>query len=455
VRAICKKLLDEFSDELKDIRDDLDYLEDDVYDLGDRVAWLEDQVKGPKVFGYIDYRIGYAGNKIEAGNEFDALTAKLGVEGKVTNDLSARVAFKVRDTWDWDRDWYSEELVPDVPECPCEEPGPSTHFYNTGAVDNYGADEIWLDEAWLAFPTTSVLHADWTVGRQFTNYGLGLLVNNERKSQQGLGAKFDDLWGTNLDFQIFAGGAETDFQSWWDYSDGYLAMAASYERPSWKLGGEWLADGYGGEEGWAVDFWAKFWGRELYAQYSELLQTRDFIDVDYYPHSTPAAMMAMVDVWRGSNWALRGFYSDVDAEYDVWYSTLNPYYENYDSGYSWYGGLVPWERFLRNPLAMTNVEAIGGQLEFNVANTPFEIAYYSLDANSSYWSKSPFAGRLSDGMTEMPYDQLFSIRASKQVADGVQVGLTYALQSANSKFGGSYYGHDDQKLLSAEVTVGF
>jgi len=439
VRTICKKLLDEFADELKDIRDDLDYLEDDVYDLGDRVTWLEEQVKGPKVFGVVDYRIGYAGSDISADYQFDNLTAKLGVEGQVTNDLAARIAFKIRDTEDPGRYWYYT----------ANGTANSTALDYGPAVDGYDMEQVWLDEACLMFPTRSILHADWTWGRQFINYGLGLLVNNERKSMQGIAGSFADLYGTNLDLDIFAGGAEYDFYSDWDDSDGYLALALNYERPSWKLGGEWLADGYGGEEGWAADFWAKFWGRELYLQYAELMDTRDYVNVDSYPHNPPAAIMAMLDVWKGANWALRGYYSDIDAEYDVWYSTANPYYETYRNTMFL---AVPWERWLRNPVALTNVEALGGQLEFNVANTPFEIAYYSLDPNSDYWDKSPYGGILSNGMDELPYDELFSIRASKQVADGVQVGLTYALQSANANFSSSL---EDQELLSAEVTVGF
>jgi hypothetical protein len=115
------------------------------------------------------------------------------------------------------------------------------------------------------------------------------------------------------------------------------------------------------------------------------------------------------------------------------------------------------ERWLRNPLALTNVEVIGGQLEFALGKTPFEIAYYNLDRNSGYWSKSPWGGLLDDNVSAadpgetLPYDRLFSLRVSREVANGVNVGLTYALQSAASE----WVGLEDQKLLSAEVTVGF
>ncbi len=411
VRAICKKLLDEFADELKDIRDDLDYLEDDVYDLGDRVTWLEEQVKGPKVFGYVDYRIGWAGNDVVSANfQYDALTAKLGIEGPITNDLSGKVALKVRTADD------SMAML----------------------VDGNAAETLWLDEACLMFPTKKVLAADWVWGRQFVNYGLGLLVNNARQSQDGIRAKMTNVWNTNVDIEAFAGASAYSWATPLDNNDGYVSAMASYEKPNWKLAGEWLANGYGGEEGWSADLWTKFWGRELYAQYATQTQSANFTDVSNY-NTQPYAIMAMLDVWKGENWALRGFYSDVEAEYSVYYSTLNPYYESYRTELG--TGVVPWERWLRNPLAASNLEVIGGQLQFNLANTPFEIAYYSLDANNPAPGRQPFGGIM--------YDELFAIRTSKTVADGVELGLTYALQSAVSVTA------EDQELLAAEVRVGF
>lgn len=445
VRAICKQLLDEFGNDIKAIRDDLDYLEDDVYDLGDRVAWLEENAKGPKATGYFDYRIGYTGDSLQSGAEFDNLTAKFGIEGKVTNALNAKLSFKYRDTADEGRAWFNET---------------ASQLYGDAAVDGKDAEQIWLDEATLSFATKGLLSADWTVGRQFVDYGLGLVVNNERESMQGLRAKFSNVWNTNLDFDVFAGGANYNFDQPVGTNgdadaDGYLAMALAYGRPSWKLTGTYLHDGYGNERAWGADFWAKFWGRELYASYGELVNSRSGVDVDNYSHNTPVALMAMLDVWKSKNFALRGFYSDVDAEYDIWSSTLNPYYETYRNTNSL---AIPWERWLRNPLAMTNVEALGGQLEFNLGSTPFEIAYYDLDCNSRYWNKSAYAGLTNASSTAnvdgdvLPYNKLFSIRMSKEVADGVKVGLTYAQQSANSDFSQAL---EDQKLLSAEVTVGF
>ncbi len=407
-----------------------------MYDLSDRVAWLEEHAKGPKVFGFIDYRIGWAGDEVVSANyQFDNLTAKVGVEGQVTNDLMGRVALKVRNTSDMGRAWYGAG----------NSASPSSN--EMGAVDGYSAESIWLDEACLMFPTKKLLKADWVWGRQFVNYGLGLLVNNSRQSQDGVRAKFDNVWNTNLDFDLFVGAAEYDWANGYDTSDGYLAAMVSYEKPSWKIAGEYLDDGYGFESGWAIDFWTKFWGRELYAQYAQLTDSRLGADMTNLSFSTPEAVMAMVDVWKGKNWNLRGYYSSVDAGYDVWYSTINPYYEDYRGMFVAQntngGNAISWERWLRNPIAITNVEAIGGQLQFNLANLPFEIAYYSLDSKSSYWAMSP--------LSALDYDELFSIRTSKKVADGVEIGLTYAIQGAAS----AGTGMADQDLLAAEVRVGF
>jgi hypothetical protein len=313
-------------------------------------------------------------------------------------------------------------------------------------VDGRMAETIWLDEACLMFPSKGFLSADWVAGRMFVNYGLGLLVNNSRISQDGLRAKFDNVWNTNIDIDVFAGAANYTWNNApTDLSDGYLAGMVSYERPSWKIAGEYLEDGVMLEKGWAVDFWTKFWGRELYAQYAQQTDSPGGSDLTNNPNfNTPEAMMAMVDVWKGKNWALRGYYSSVDAGYNVFYSTINPYFETRAGstrGYANNANYIPWERWLRNPVAINNIEAMGGQLQFNVLNLPFEIAYYSLDSKSNFWGNSPIGA--------LNYDELFSIRTSKQVADGVDLVLTYAMQGAAAA------AVADQDLLAGEVRVSF
>jgi hypothetical protein len=444
VRAICKKLLDEFGADIKGLRDDVDALQDDVYDLGDRVSFLEEKAKGPKAFGNIDYRIGYAGNSVEAGNESNALSAKVGIEGKVTNDLFARIALKTRDTMDMGRQVYNENFDTE------------SGFMTGPAVDGYAANQIWLDEAYLKFP---VFGLDATVGRQFNYWGLGLLVNNERKSQQGVALTWNNMLMDGLKMDVFAGQSGEQFQTIdgtenadagysGNNADGYLAVALGYNKPKFKLQGQFLQDGYAGEKGWAADLYTKLFWMDVYGEVAQLLKTREGINTTDAPGSRPLAIMAMADLLKGKNWALRGYFSDIDAGYDTFYSTVNPYYEDF-GGTGTLG--IPWERWLDRPFAMTNVEAIGGQFEFRFAKMPVELAYYSLDSNSSWWNKSPYATLLSG--TELPYDSLFSVRIKREVADGVTLGLTYAVQSGNDKFGEG--APDSLNLLQANVAVGF
>ncbi|MEJ1731214.1 hypothetical protein SMA90_33325, partial [Escherichia coli] len=79
--------------------------------------------------------------------------------------------------------------------------------------------------------------------------------------------------------------------------------------------------------------WARFWGgRELQVSFGRLTQSIQGIEYDspLQPHSEPIGIMGMVDVWKGNNWALQGYYSQADAEYNPWYSSVNPYFEAYN-----------------------------------------------------------------------------------------------------------------------------
>ena len=74
VNALVTKLVDEFKDELADVQQDMGYMSDDMADLADRVTYLEEQMKGPKVFGWLDYRMGLASDAagdMNFNSEFD------------------------------------------------------------------------------------------------------------------------------------------------------------------------------------------------------------------------------------------------------------------------------------------------------------------------------------------------------------------------------------------------
>ena len=126
-------------------------------------------------------------------------------------------------------------------------------------------------------------------------------------------------------------------------------------------------------------------------------------------------------------------------------------------GYTRWQPWIPWERWLRNPLAMSNVQVIGGQLDFQIGNTPFEAMYYTLDANSYNWSQTQWAtylGYIADA-SEPLYDTLWAIRMTQPLADGVDMTLTYARQKAASWVNEEEDWLPDVQLIVAGVVVPF
>lgn len=479
VKAVCQKLCDEFKKELKDLKDNLDYMQDDLYNLTDRVTALE-KMGGPKVTGWIDYRIGLAtqqGNvlsgdlavasadsghssSLEFGrNEFDNLTGKIGIEGKVTKDLTARAILKGRDTnpgqnamW---LQGYGQQIVPVdgfTSKLGHKADLPGGDIF--GGIGFHSAEDIWLDEANLDF--TWAGSARSIVGRQFQSYGLGLLVNNARQSQQGIRCFKDNLLGTGIGFDSFVGGADYTFASPLDgagqlFGDGYASVRLAYKGASYSVGGNWLINGVGGERGWSADAWARFWGgRELQVEWATM--QRDLLGHAYSTHSDPTALMANVDIWKGRNWGLKGYYSRTDAEYNPFYSTVNPYFELYgdENGRLW----VPWERWLRNPLVMPNLSVLGGRLNFKLASWDWMAQYYALHGNSDWWGETLWGNPVGQRILEShesnsraPYNRLWAVSAKKAVAEGVDVNLTYAEELVESST------KSDPRAIDARLAV--
>jgi hypothetical protein len=416
IAALVNKLCGEFANELKDLRGDVDGLQDDVSDLSDRVAYLEEQNKGPKVFGWLDYRIGQTGRSVDLDNEYDNMTAMVGVQGKITNDVSGRIALKVRD-------WSDTSAL----------------------VDGNSGEALWLDEATISANSKFILPATWTLGRQFQSYGMGLLVDNERKAQQGIRIQVKDIFSSNLDLDVFGGGVDNTIDIAHDSTasgnfpnidpsvgghypttDGYASGRLAYTRPSWSLAGNYLATGMNDERGYSVDLAATIWDRDIRVEWANL-------DTDAWGNKDSHligndALMGSADLWRSSNWRLTGFYSHCDSGYTTGYSNLNPYYEALRPTPG-----IAWEKWLRNPLVLNNKRVLGAHLDFNVGSLPFNVAYFDVKANSG----------------PNPFDTLWAIGTSKQLADGVTANLTYGQQLATAPK------TPDQQLLQASVSVGF
>lgn len=215
----------------------------------------------------------------------------------------------------------------------------------------------------------------------------------------------------------------------WDrYNDGYISARLQYARPSWTLGFNWLQDGVAKEQGWSADLAATVWGRDIRVEYAQQLKDYMSRDVD-----DGKALMVSADLWRTNRWRLSGYYSEADWDYNIYYSALNPYYENLDRGLP--ATAVPWEKWLRNPLVESNVRVLGGQLDIQIGSIPFTIAYFDRD--------------LKQGAGELPYNALWAVSIGKQIADGISANLTYARQQ------GSAAAYEDRQLLQASVSVGF
>jgi hypothetical protein len=495
VRAICAKLCDEFKDELKAIRGNVDTLKDDVAGLGERVTALEEH-QGPRPFGWVDYRIGLAGQKTKGDFEFDNLTAKLGVEGQVTPALFGRVAVKTRN-WPFDsngqvldeqnfasNDYYQDDLIwrstshPEAilgyDDLPANFDVP---FIST--PDNYVGGSIWLDEAYLQFTAKGFGNPRFTAGRQYFDYGLGLVVNNDRQSLQGVRAQWAKLFGTGLDFEFFVGDASPFYTSSFNEADGsnvygdlgvnsaagpgdsYVSARLGYARPNWSIAGNYLANGFAGEEAWSVDGWWKYWGdRNLYVEWAQQRKDQNGNDFpDFGAGQNPSAILAMADLWKAPKWNLRGMYSRAYSDYNLYYSSLHPYWEENVRNYSGLAeGFVPFELYTRKVPVFSNTMTYGGTLAFEIGDFPVELAYYKLKATQG----GSIGGTASIPISrwELPYDQLMSARISREVASGVNVYVLGALETANNDDAvSSLQTRDttwcDAKMLEAGLTIGF
>ena len=411
IATIVNKLLDEFKDELADIRQDVDYLQDDVYDLGDRVTYLEKAMEGPKVFGWLDYRIGMA-NQIDFDYDFDNLTAVVGIEGQITDEVAGCIALKVRDNTpcpQYDEGGCWGVPPDDVPDCR------PTDFTSA-------AESVWLDEAYITFTRDNFPRGTHTIGRQFVQMGPGLLVDTQRQSVQGWRCQTNDVLGSRLDLELFAGAAnycwihtERDVATPDPISDGYVAVRLAYDSGRGEFGFNYLGSGSDLERGYSLDYTGSIWGRAIVVEHARQTQLRANVD----PATTPQATMVSAELLGGAGWALTGFWSDADAGYNPYYSLMNPYYEVLGAGTT-----PAWERWLRNVPVMQNSQVLGGELDFSLAGTPFTFCYYNIASSS--WALS----------------------TSKELADGVTATFTYASQ------GDGCFGTDDE-LLQGGVIIGF
>ena len=424
IREIVDGLTREFEDELGEIRDDVGGLRSQVDDVDNRLRDLEQRRRFPVPFGFIDYRIGTVCGDINLDREFDALTMRFGLEGYVTDDAFGRIALKMADG----RHPLAALTVElGEVECPLPNTGGNPHP-NLGYLGN----NIYLDEAWVRFDGDWPFDAKWTVGRQFQAYGLGMVVNNERLSQQGVHMLVDPFLTDDLSLQGFVGGANYQHCSgpYSTDSNHYESAYLEYKRPRWSVGVPWLIRGYGvtqrdgrsySESAWGIDGWWNYHNDlDLWVEYAYLEGHANRRVFDREGNTNPEALMVIAELLDTPDFDLTAILSDVEAEYDIVYSSLHPYYELLCDGAD--GRQFAYERWLRRPLAMPNLEVVGGYGTWYAADAkwPLDVFYYSVSSNSNWWNASPIDG--------LYYDRLYGARVRHEVKDGLECSLTWAHQ---------------------------
>jgi len=417
IRALCAKLLDEFKDELADLNDRIDAVEGDVDDLDTRVAALEEAMKRPQVTGWIDYRIGLVGDLWDNA-EFDALTAKIGIEGQITDELSGKITLKAIDDAARVADARLTPIIPDP----------------LGM-----SDPLWLDEALLQFGTTCVTPADWTVGRQYVRYASGLAVDNDRLSQQGVRWSLDDIRGSHLSLDAFIGYAYYDEGYFFLINhDHYTTYRLAYERSNWALAGTHLLDGAGDEQAWSADLTATLWGRDLAFEYAQMYR-----DAKRAPVQDAEAWMGSIELIDTPSLRLTGVASRADADYDVTFSSIYPYYEVLQYDLATYPGAVEWERWMRNAPVFRGARAISAIAAGEIGDTPVELRYVNLEpvlgSAPAYWPDYAVGN----------YRHLLAISATRPIVDGLDATFTWGHQFSDVP------GLDDLDLLQASVVAEF
>ena len=519
IRQIVARMADEFRKEIDQVKKDLDALEGKIGDLDTRITALENR-KVLNPIGWLNYRLGLVGerflNRMGAevipivgvpplvnspnrpgesdlfASEFDTLTAILGVEGDITEEVAGRITFKIN-----------------------ESPNALGLFEVRGNPEQW-----WLDEAWISFDTDWLHPTHWTIGRQFQSYGLGLLVNNERLSQQGV--RYESAFG-DLDVDIFLGMATYDGvfstgeafgkgvfgmtgeptggggQYAQDYfppmygdlaipgfggplfwygpmasafgvskfgpldpgatNDGFMSADLTYNiNDDWSIGGSYLASGLGEETGWSAHLAGDLWGRKLSAEYAVMIEDafgnaplarlalppafRRGSPLLGTAQENPDALLVNLELWNNDDCSFRTYWSMTDYGFNPYYSSLHPYYELLDNRSQNFG--YAWERWLNNPVVAHNLEAVGGYLNLTWDSCPIELAYHRLldrdtpavlpDVPALVLNPlvlNPLGARYDFGIS---YDQLWSAKVTKEVARGVNITFTYAHQHANDNY---------------------
>jgi len=444
--------MEEFKDELASLRQDVDQLQSDVSDLSDRVSALEESGKGVQVTGWLDFRIGMVGEELNLDNEFDNVSAKVGLAGNITDNLSAAITLRTRDSYPG-----PGSGVPYVNEWTLGgfEPAGAPLGWQPDRTDGYSAGQVWLDEAYVTIDVGS--WSQWTLGRQRVKMGqFGLTTDSSRQALQGIRARFPNIGGTGINAEAFVGNADqvgngySFYNPWVGSSDGYSAGRLSYDAPNWGLGFNALFSGVcfpdptstqvHDETALSVDAWGRAWGRNLALEFA-WMESPTISSRVLGVSGTPQAWVATADLLRTPRFAVTALYADCKPGYDVYYSALNPYYEVVERNVlspmpstSW----LPFERWTRNTPVLFMHRVYGGKASWNWGSLDLSFCYYNLQVNLA-----------SGGRTPAPWDDVYAVQVVKPVSETVDVSVTYAHESASDA------SNPNADLVQAQAIVSF
>lgn len=453
-QELINRLMEEFKDELADLKEDIEYLQNDVYDLGDRVTAIEEAMPGFEVTGWLDYRVGMVGEDLDLDNEFDNLRAKLGISGAITDNVSGKITLMTRDSNPGPGSGvpYVNPFTLGGWPPPSAPPG-----WQADRTDGWSAGQVCLQEAVVSIDVGG--WSRWDLGRQYVKMGqFGLVANSSRQALQGIRALFPNIGGTGINAEAFVGNADqvhngyAFYNPWVFSSDGYSAGRLNYDTSNWGIGVNALFSGVcfpdpvpastqvHDETALSLDAWGELWGRHVAVEFgwmeSETISSRVLGVSD-----TPTALVATADIWRTPNFSVTGFYANVDPGYDVYYSALNPYYEVLERNVGGPVGMslwLPFERWTRNVPVLFMHEVYGGNVAWTWGSLDLNFCYYDLEINTP-----------GGGSTPAPWDQLYAVQIVRPVSDMVDVSVTYAHEAASS------INVPDANMVQAQAIVAF
>jgi hypothetical protein len=131
------------------------------------------------------------------------------------------------------------------------------------------------------------------------------------------------------------------------------------------------------------------------------------------------AWLATGEILTTPSVKIRGLVSYADTGYNLYYTTINPYFEM--TQYTFFTspalkGAIPWERWMRCALISPGTRLVGSIINFKVGDTPMELRYATLHRLST---APPFVG---------DYRNVLALTGTRKIVNGLDVNVSYATE---------------------------